>query len=108
MQGDLAGMTCYTAKNNKVVWFVKSPPLEPPSLSQLQFRNIFRLYAQTWGTMKAIERQTWNDAARLGRLRINGYNLFSWWMRTRDDAVLETIERQTGVIIFRPNTSAPT
>lgn len=102
MQGDLGGFTCYTAKNNRVVWFVKSPPLEPASELQLQLRNAFRGNALVWRTMTADQRSTWNDAATFARLRIHGYNLFTYWMRTQDTATLDTIERQSHIEIFKP------
>ncbi|MCH8853553.1 MAG: hypothetical protein IID41_13010 [Planctomycetes bacterium] len=105
MQGDLAGMTCYTSKRNKVVWFVKSPPLKPASPNQRTIRNIFVLNANVWRAFSEDERTTWSAAARRARLRLSGYNLFTWWMRIRDDATLRTIERQSGISIHKPDTS---
>lgn len=103
MQGDLAGMTCYTSKRNKVTWFVKSPPLEPASPTQRTIRNIFVLNARIWTQFTVDQRATWSDAARLARLRLTGYNLFTWWQRIRDEATLRTIERQSGITIHRPD-----
>ena len=102
MQGDLAGFTCYTAKNNKVVWFVKSPPLEPASELQLQLRNAFRINGSVWRSFPPADRATWNDAATFARLRIHGYNLFTYWMRTKDHAAIATIERISGITIIKP------
>ena len=102
MQGDLAGMTCYTSQRNKVVWFVKSPPLEPASPTQRTIRNIFVMNANLWRTMSTASRSTWNDAAIAAKLRIHGYDLFTWWLRKRDDGVLATIERLAGISIDKP------
>lgn len=102
MQGDLAGMTCYTAKGNKVIWFVKSPPLEPPSNAQIQMRNFFRAVGFVWRGMNSTQKAQWNDLANQASLRIHGYNLFTWYLRTRDSAVIETISRQTGVKVTLP------
>lgn len=104
MQGDLNGFTCYTSKRNKVVWFVKSPPLEPASPTQREIRNIFVMNANVWRALSADQRATWNDAASLARLRIHGYDLFTWWMRTKNNGVLATIERNAGVTIHKPDT----
>ena len=103
MQGDLGGMTCYTSQRNRVVWFVKSPPLEPASPTQREIRNIFVLNANVWRSMSIASRSTWNDAAVAAGLRIHGYDLFTWWMRKKDNQTLATIERQSGVSIDKPN-----
>ncbi len=102
MQGDLGGMTCYTARNNRVVWFVKSPPLEQASPTQRQIRNLFVANGLVWRAMPAASRQTWHAAADGARLRIHGYNLFVWWMRFRDRGTLKTIERISGITIHTP------
>jgi len=102
MQGDLAGMTCYTSQRNKVVWFVKSPPLEPASPTQRAVRNLFVANGNVWRAMSAASRQTWHDAASRANLRIHGYNLFVWWMRFKDRATLGTIERISGITVATP------
>lgn len=104
MQGDLGGFTCYTSVRNKVVWFVKSPPLEPASPTQRAIRNLFIMNAIVWRSMSIDSRSTWNAAAVQARLRIHGYDLFTWWMRTKDNATLATIERSSGVAIAKPTT----
>lgn len=102
MQGDLGGFTCYTSKRNRVVWFVKSPPLEPASPTQRTIRNIFVSNAMIWRAFSSKQKATWNRAAIAARLRIHGYDLYTWWMRTRNDGVLRTIERHTNIAIHRP------
>lgn len=104
MQGDLAGWTCYTSKRNKVIWFVKSPPLEPASPTQRAIRNLFVLNATVWRAMPPASRATWLAAADAAHLRIHGYNLFVWWMRTKDNASLATIERISRITIAKPQT----
>lgn len=106
MQGDLAGFTCYTSQRNKVIWFVKSPPLEPASPTQRQIRNIFVINANVWRSMNAAARHSWNAAAIAARLRIHGYDLFTWWMRTKDAGTIATIERHANISIIKPSTSA--
>lgn len=107
MQGDLGGMTCYTSQRNRVVWFVKSPPLEPASPTQRTIRNLFVLNANVWRAFSVDQRQTWNSAANAAKLRIHGYDLFTWWMRYRDQATLATIERQSGISIHKPSPPQP-
>lgn len=107
MQGDLGGMTCYTSKRNRVVWFVKSPPLEPASPTQRTMRNLFVLNANVWNGFTVDQRASWSLAADAAKLRIHGYDLFTWFMRNRDLATIATIERQSGITIHMPSVSSP-
>jgi len=93
--GDLGGMTAWTNQRGRVVWIDKSPPLNPPSVLQQQFRDQFRLAATAWRAMPAERRAAWLLAARRAHLYITGYNLWVWFQRTNDAETIRTIERQT-------------
>lgn len=95
--GDLGALTAYTSRRHGTVWFVKSPPLTPPTRWQLHQRDRFRLAAQAWRNLDETQRHTWHRAARLARLLVNGYTLWIWWQLLRDTAGLSTIERQSGI-----------
>lgn len=94
--GDLDGLTAYTSKRGKVVWFLKAPPTCPPTMWQISQRNKFRCIAAAWKALTAEAREQWHLAEVRGYLNITGYNLFTWWCIHRDDAIIRTIERQTG------------
>lgn len=98
--GDLGGLTCYTSKRGKIVWFIKAPPTCPPSDWQSSQRNKFRFVAQAWNALPAATREQWHQAEVLSPLSITGYNLFVYWSLTGDDAAIATIERQTGTTLL--------
>ncbi len=94
-QGDLGPWTFYTDKRKGLVYFVKSPPLEPPSILQSSIRNSIRLAAYTWRSLSAAQRADWELAAKRAHLKIHGYNLFVFWLLRHEDAAIHTIERLT-------------
>lgn len=98
--GDLGPYTAYTSRRHGTVWFIKAPPLTPPSPWQIKQRDRFRLAAQAWRNLDEVERNTWHRAARLARLLVNGYTLWVWWQLVRSRAGLSTIERQSGVTLI--------
>lgn len=99
-QGDLGPWTFYTSKRKGLVWFVKAPPLEPPSLMQTSIRNAYRLNAYVWRSLQPSQRTDWETASKRAGLRITGFNLFTYWNLTKDDAVVHTIERQTRISLI--------
>lgn len=96
-QGDLGPWTFYTSKRKGLVFFTKSPPLEPPTLLQIHQRNKFRLAGYVWRTLPPDVQATWQAAAIAAALRITGYNLFVHWITKQDHEVIHTIERQSGI-----------
>lgn len=98
--GDLGGFTAYTSRRAGTVWFVKSPPLTPPTIRQLHQRDRFRLAAQAWRNLDHDTKQNWHLAARRARLYVNGYTLFVWYQLTRARAGLATIERQSAITLL--------
>lgn len=98
--GDLGPLTAYTSRRHGTVWFIKSPPLEPPSPWQKRQRDLFRLAAEAWRHLDHEEKQKWHRAARLARLYLTGYTLWVWWQLKRDRAALATVERQSGLFLL--------
>jgi len=96
-QGDFGPWTFYTGRRNQLVWFVKSPPLEPPSQLQTSRRNAFRLNGYLWRRLSPEHQNDWETAAKRAHLRINGHNLFTYWNLTKDDAAVRTVERLSHV-----------
>lgn len=98
--GDLGTLTGYTTKRGKPVWYVKAPPLEPPTGWQRQQRNMFRSIAIIWTKLRPQQRFDWATAARLANLNVTGYNLFVWYQHTLQDAAIHTVERQSGTTLL--------
>lgn len=98
--GDLGPLTAYTSQRGKAVWFDKTNPLNPPSPMQTKIRNLFRIYAIAWRALSEPKRQAWLDAATHARLRITGYNLWTYWQRTADAETIHTVERLSGITLI--------
>jgi len=96
-QGDFGPWTFYTGARQQLVYFVKSPPLEPPSEMQITRRNAFRLNAYVWRSLKPSARRDWETASKLTGLKITGFNLFTFWNLTKDNAAIHTVERLSRV-----------
>lgn len=95
-QGDLGGYTMYTARDGRLVFFPKHPPLKPPSPRQQIQRQRFTMAAEAWQALTPDQRRNWTDAANHVPLSITGYNLFIYHQTTNNDATINTIERLTG------------
>ncbi len=91
--GDLGGLTAYTRRTGRTVWFVKSPPLKPPTYHQRVMRNRFRNIAVAWNALRPAARRSWMRAAHAARLRIGGYALYVWHAIHQDDGPIRTVER---------------
>ena len=96
-QGDLGPWTFYTSKRQALVYFIKAPPLEPPSLLQLSVRNSIRLAAYTWRSLSPEARVDWELVSQRTHISITGYNLFVSWILAKDDAAIQTLERHSGI-----------
>lgn len=101
-QGDLGPWTFYTSQRKGLVWFIKSPPLEPASFLQTHYRNLFRAAARVWNSLPENERDNWLDAAELTHLEVHGYNLFVYVAVTQDASFVPTLERLTGRSLVLP------
>lgn len=83
----------YTDKRNQLVVFPKSPPLVPPNLLQQSVRNRITAAAYVWRSLSPEQRANWNLAATRARIKIHGYNLFTFYITKADDDTIHTIER---------------
>lgn len=95
--GDLGPFTFYTSRRKGVVFFIKAPPLEPPSQRQLHQRNRFRMAAQAWREQTPAKRADWNAAAIGAGLKMTGFNLFVYFELTKDSDTINTIERYSHI-----------
>lgn len=92
-QGDFGPWTFYTGRRGQLVFFVKAPPLEPPSPLQASQRNAFRLNGYVWRQLSPQHQADWEKASKRAHLKINGHNLFTFWNLTKDNAAIYTVER---------------
>jgi len=99
-QGDVGPWTFYTSKRNGLVWFVKAPPLEPPSRLQTKQRNRFRLVAAVWRSLGSQRREVWKVACERAYLQITPYNFFTYYLMSGDEHAVRTVENQSGTSLL--------
>jgi hypothetical protein len=73
---------------------------DPTSTRQLNHRNRIRRAARDWKLLPTHERNNWLTAARRLSLRTNGYALWTYWHLTQNRPPIETIERQSGIVLI--------
>lgn len=100
IQGDLGPVTTYTSRRGRLVLFPRSPPLTPPSPGQAAMRDIWRAAAQLWRLLPPEKRQAWMQLAQIAKLRMHGYALWTYYVRTADDATIETLQRTSGITVL--------
>lgn len=96
IHGDLGPLTIYTSSRGRKVFFLKAPPLTPPTLRQRGQRLRFSAAAAAWRLLSPAARDLWKRAAKLAHLRIGGYALWTAYQLAHNPRWLSTIERQTG------------
>jgi len=102
-QGDVGGMTLYTAKDKGLVIFASTSPKVPASRRQTHQRNRLRLVALAWHALPAGERATWAAAADKANLRISGFNLFTYTILTHDRGPARTVAANTHTTLAFPD-----
>lgn len=95
--GDLGGLTCYSNRKRKVVWFIKTYSKKPPSIRQIHQRLKFTAGAKAWQTIGITEQQKWHAAAHAAYLDLTGYTLFLCHTLHPMPESIATIERLSGV-----------
>lgn len=102
VQGDLAGLTFYTNKKGKKVFYPQAPPLDPPSWAQSYQRLHFSAAASAWRQLSQAQKNDYETSVRFVRARITGYNLWMSAALKGTDADLVAVESKTGIQLARP------
>ena len=99
VQGDLGGVSIYTDRFGKKVWYPKAPPHKPPSEKQLAHRQRFRLAQAAWKALTADQKATLELATNRASLCLTGQNLYIGTALRNLQGPYETIGRQTGLTL---------
>jgi len=102
VSGDVGGMTAYTDRFGKKVFYPKAPPDKPPSEWQARLRNAFKLAQQEFMGLTPQQKADWETLIKASSLCMTGQNLFIHTAMIKDFDVLETIERQTNTSVVHP------
>lgn len=102
VSGDLAGMTIYTDRYMRKVWFPQAPPCEPPSPMQVKQRARFAEAMANWNALTDQVKADWEQITLRASLIMTGHNL---WVRVSlrgEFKLLATLQRQTGISVANP------
>jgi hypothetical protein len=100
LSGDLGKYTMYTYCRKRPVFFLKSPPLIPPTRRQIHQRNRFRLIGYLWRAQSPAQRNLWEALSQQSNARVTGYNLFLFWQLRQGTEYILTLIRHSGVDLF--------
>lgn len=102
LSGDIGPITMYTNKNYKKVWYAKSPPDKPASQEQAVQRTKFSCAMKNWRSLDPGEKRNWEWISLQASLPMTGHNLFVSQTLVPDPAALQTLIRETGIIVNQP------
>ena len=102
-QGDCGPYTFYTSTDKGLVIYLRAPPKTPATRRQRAQRSQFVAAALLWDSLTHDERTDWATAATRARLRISGWNLFTFLVLTARRAPIHTVERQSRTLLTKPD-----
>lgn len=103
IQGDIGPLTLYTSSRGKIVGFLRAPPLNPPTATQEAIRDIFRNAATQWRALTSPQRADWRTVAQRCNLGITGYNLWTWFYRSRELDSIRVLELKAQITLTLPS-----
>lgn len=101
-QGDLGPWTIFNTRRGQGVVFVKAPPRTPPSYYQIRQRNRFRRAMFHWNQLTLQEKQSWENATKIARLRMSGVALFNSAYCNPEPLRLQNLATRTGQTLTQP------
>jgi len=100
--GDLGGLTIYTNKNGRKIWYDFAPPDKPPSWNQIRQRGRFVQATINWMALTTTQRKEWQRATEICCQCQTGMNAAMSYALRHDEEIVLTIERQSGLTLTRP------
>lgn len=102
VSGDLGGMTIYTDRFGKKVYYPKAPPTKPPSPLQVIQRGRFRLAQADYMQLPSADKRAFELLAQRASLCLTGQNLFIHVALDHDYVFLDTLQHQWKVNVPDP------
>ncbi len=102
VSGDIGGLTAYTDRFGKKVFYPKSPPKEPPTAMQVVVRTAFKNAQAEYSAKPPSVKYDWECLANRANLCMTGQNLYIHTAMVHDFDCLDTLMRQTGVTVDHP------
>lgn len=102
VSGDVDGLTIYTDRHGRKVAYPKAPPKEPPTISQVNLRERFRLAQAQYMALSPAGRADWEQISVRSGICMTGQNLLIHVAMKHSLALLDTLMNQTGVSVAPP------
>src|SRR4030042_5782615 len=77
-QGNFGPFTIYVNRHRKMIWYLTTPQKEPPTYYRDMQKRKLAAAAAAWNALSSEQRATWILAAGRLRLRIPGYDLWTY------------------------------
>jgi hypothetical protein len=97
LQGDIGGWTFYSGRHGELVLFPATTPTKPPTWTQQIIQQRFAQAGRQWSALPAQVKAQWEAISKRARLRINGCNLWTYYVMTQDRSAIATVARQAGL-----------
>lgn len=102
VSGDVAGMTIYTDRFMRKVWFPQAPPKCPPTDMQRKQRWRFVQAMADWSAQTDQVKADWEQITKRASLVMTGHNLWVSVSLGGTFDALNTLRNQTGVWVDDP------
>lgn len=102
VSGDLCGLTIYTTKHGKKVWYREAPALKPPTAQQQAVRTRFKQAQAEWSNLDDQTKAQLEKLVNAAALCLTGQNLWIKVAMQHDAAALQTLMHQTGIVVPQP------
>jgi hypothetical protein len=102
ISGDIGGLTTYTNRRGRKIWYDFAPPDKPPSWNQIRQRGRFIQAAANWLALTLEQRRQWQRATQIVGHCATGMNAAMQYALRHDTAIVTTIERQSGITLTLP------
>lgn len=102
VSGDFGGLTIYTTKKGKKVFYQEAPALEPPTPAQTNQRNRFRTAQAEWKNQTHQVKKNLENMCIRASLVMTGQNLWIRVAMRHEQSAYETLQHQTGITAPAP------
>jgi hypothetical protein len=100
--GDIGDWTCYRTKHGHPTFFLRAPPMEPPSPSQIVQRNRFKTAQHNWKLQTATVKRNWELLTLKSSLCLTGQNLWISCSLNDQSPLVAYLSAKAGVTVSSP------
>lgn len=102
ISGDLDGMTIYTTRKGKIVWYPESPADKPPSPLQTKQRLRFRIAQRNYMLLPRATKALWEHLTKTLAIPVTGQNAFISYSFSQNSHELAVACAKVGITLTLP------